>query len=325
MLHGDGPGMALLPTGRLPIAQGACMSAVPPASDLPVDRILAMPRGGPTVLRMMLGAQLRRLREARGISREDAGYEIRASRSKISRLEHGRVGFKERDVTDLLALYGVDDEQELAALTSLAERANAAGWWARYHDIMPDWFEIYIGLEQAASLMRSYELQFVPGLFQTEDYARAVTILGHRSAPAEEIDRRVALRRARQELLTSSAPPTVWTVVDEAALRRPIGGPEVMRGQLEHLIEISELQNVVLQVVPFRHGGHAAAGGAFTILRFAEHDLPDVVYLEQLTSAVYLDRREDTDHYMEVMDRLSAEAEPPTDTASLLGKIIKAI
>jgi transcriptional regulator with XRE-family HTH domain len=301
------------------------MSAVPSASDLPVDRILARPRGGPTVLRMLLGARLRRLREARGISREEAGYEIRASRSKISRLEHGRVGFKERDVADLLTLYGVSDEQERAAFASLAERANLQGWWAEYNDILPDWFEIYIGLEQAASLMRSYELQFVPGLFQTEDYARAVTILGHRSASAEELGRRVALRHARQELLTGNDPLTVWTVVDEAALRRPIGGAEVMRGQLEHLIEISALPNVVLQVVPFRHGGHAAAGGAFTILRFAETDLPDVVYLEQLTSAVYLDRREDTDHYMEIMDRLSAEAEPPTDTASFLGKIIKGL
>jgi transcriptional regulator with XRE-family HTH domain len=300
------------------------MSAVPPASDLPVDRILAMPRGGPTVLRMLLGAQLRRLREARGISREEAGYEIRASRSKISRLEHGRVGFKERDVTDLLALYGVDDERERAALASLAERANVQGWWAKYSDILPDWFEVYIGLEQAASLMRAYELQFVPGLFQTEDYVRAVTILGHRSAAPEDIERRVALRLARQELLTGPDPLTVWTVVDEAALRRPIGGPEVMRGQLEHLIEISEWQNVVLQVVPFRHGGHAAAGGAFTILRFAERDLADVVFLEQLTSAVYLDRREETDHYMEVMDRLSAEAEPPADTPGFLEKIIKA-
>jgi transcriptional regulator with XRE-family HTH domain len=299
------------------------MNSVPPASDLPVERILAMPRGGPTVLRMMLGAQLRRLREAKGISREEAGYEIRASRSKISRLEHGRVGFKERDVTDLLALYGVSDERECAVLASLAEKANVQGWWAKYHDVMPEWFEIYIGLEQASSLIRSYELQFVPGLFQTEDYARAVTILGHRPAPTAEIERRVELRRARQELLTCPAPPIVWTVVDEAALRRPIGGPDVMRGQLEHLIEISELRNIVLQIMPFRRGGHAAAGGAFTIVRFAERDLPDLVYLEQLTTAVYLDRREDTDHYMQVMDRLCAEAEAPAATPGLLKRIIK--
>jgi transcriptional regulator with XRE-family HTH domain len=299
------------------------MSAVSPARDVPVDRILAMPRGGPTVSRMLLGARLRRLREAKGFTPEEAGYEIRSSRSKISRLEHGRVGFKERDVADLLVMYGVNDEQERAALESLAERANVQGWWAKYNDILPDWFEIYIGLEQAASLMRSYELQFVPGLFQTEDYARAVTVLGHRSAPAGEIERRVSLRLARQQALTGPEPPTVWSVVDEAALHRPIGGADVMRGQLGHLIEISALPNVVLQVVPFRRGGHAAAGGAFTLLRFAERELPDVVYLEQLTSAVYLDRREDADHYMEVMDHLSAGAEPPAGTASFLGKIIK--
>ena len=301
------------------------MSAARPVSDLPVDRILAMPRGGPTVLRMLLGAHLRRLREASGITREEAGYQIRASRSKISRLEHGRVGFKERDVADLLTLYGVDDEKERAALESLADRANEQGWWSKYGEILPEWFETYVGLEQATSLIRTYELQFVPGLFQTPDYARAVTTLGHRSAPQKEIDLRVGLRLERQGLLTAPDPPTLWAVVDEAALRRPIGGSDVMRAQLEHLIEISELPNVVLQVIPFRHGGHAAAGGPFSILRFAEPDLPDVVYLEQLTTAVYLDRREDLDHYMEVMDRLSAEAEPPKDTASLVGKIVQTL
>jgi len=300
------------------------MSAGPSVGDLPVERILAMPRGGPTVLRMLLGAQLRRLREVGGISREEAGYEIRASRSKISRLEHGRVSFKERDVADLLALYGVA-KQERAALEALAARANVQGWWAEYNDILPDWFEIYVGLEQAASLIRSYEIQFVPGLLQTEDYARAVTVLGHAPASKREIERRVSLRRARQEVLTAPEPPTMWLVVDEAALRRPIGGADVMRGQLEHLVEMSELANIVLQVMPFRHGGHAAAGGAFSIVRFAEADLPDVVYLEQLTSAVYLDRREDVDRYMEVMNQLSASAERPHATSALLSKIIKAI
>jgi len=273
---------------------------------------------------MLLGAQLRHLREAGGISREEAGYEIRASRSKISRLEHGRVSFKERDVADLLALYGVD-QRERATFEALAARANVQGWWARYNDILPDWFEIYIGLEQAASLIRSYEIQFVPGLLQTKDYARAVTVLGHTSASAQEIERRVSMRLERQELLTAPEPPTMWMVVDEAALRRPIGGTEVMRGQLEHLIEMSGLPNIVLQVMPLSHGGHAAAGGAFSILRFAEADLPDVVYLEQLTSAVYLDRREDVDRYMEVMNRLSAGAEGPVTASTFLGKIIKAI
>jgi transcriptional regulator with XRE-family HTH domain len=271
----------------------------------------------------VLGAQLRRLREAADVSPDKAGYAIRASRSKISRLEHGRVGFKLRDVEDLLTLYGVTDEQMRSGLLSLARQANAQGWWSQYGDILPDWFETYLGLEAAASLIRTFELQFVHGLFQTEGYARAVTVLGHRAAPEGEIDRRVNLRLARQELLASSQPPRVWSVMDEAALRRPVGGREVMRAQLNRLLEVAELGQVTLQVVPFRRGGHAAAGGSFTMLRFGEPDLPDVVYIEQLTSALYLERRADVDHYMEIMNRLSAEALTPAGTARLLKEIIR--
>jgi len=197
--------------------------------------------GGPTVLRMLLGGQLRRLREAAGITPERAGYEIRASRSKISRVEHGRVGYKERDVADLLTLYGVTDERERKHMLTLAQQANSQGWWARYDDVMPDWFETYVGLEQATSLIRTYELQFIPGLFQTENYARAVTVLGHRAAPAAEIERRVSLRLKRQRILTRPEPaPRVWAVIDESALRRPLGGRDVMRAQLRHLIELTE-------------------------------------------------------------------------------------
>jgi hypothetical protein len=151
----------------------------------------------------------------------------------------------------------------------------------------------------------------VHGLFQTEDYARAVTMLGHQGAPAWEIDSRVALRMKRQDLLTGADPPKVWSVMDETALRRPVGGPQVMRAQLHHLAEIAQLPQVTVQVVPFRHGGHAAAGGPFTILRFAEPDLPDVVYLEQLTSALYLEAPADVDHYLHVMSHLSAHALTP--------------
>jgi transcriptional regulator with XRE-family HTH domain len=284
---------------------------------------LAATRAGATVLRKVLGAQLRRLREAADVSPDKAGYAIRASRSKISRLEHGRVGFKLRDVEDLLTLYGVTDEQMRSGLLSLARQANAQGWWSQYGDILPDWFETYLGLEAAASLIRTFELQFVHGLFQTEGYARAVTVLGHRAAPEGEIDRRVNLRLARQELLASSQPPRVWSVMDEAALRRPVGGREVMRAQLNRLLEVAELGQVTLQVVPFRRGGHAAAGGSFTMLRFGEPDLPDVVYIEQLTSALYLERRADVDHYMEIMNRLSAEALTPAGTARLLKEIIR--
>jgi len=298
------------------------MSAVQPSSELPA-RISSGARAGATVLRMMLGAQLRRFREAADITPDRAGYEIRASRSKISRMEHGRVGFKDRDVADLLTLYGVTNEDVRAGMLSLAQQANAQGWWAQYGDILPDWFEAYLGLEAAASLVRTFELQFVHGLFQTDAYARAVTMLGHSAAPAEEIDRRVSLRMERQALLTSPDPPRLWSVVDEAALRRPLGGQKVMRTQLTHLLEIAELPNVTLQVMPFRRGGHAGAGGSFTVLRFGEPDLPDVVYIEQLTSALYLERRTHVDHYMEVMNHLSAEALTPAGTARYIGQIIR--
>jgi len=279
---------------------------------------------GPTVLRMLLGNQLRRLREAAGITPDRAGYEIRASRSKISRMEHGRVGFKERDVADLLTLYGVSDEVTRTQMLTLAEHANSQGWWARYDDVLPDWFETYIGLEQATSLIRTYELQFVPGLFQTEEYARAVTLLGHRSAPLDEIERRVSLRVRRQEILSRQENgPKVWAVIDESALRRPLGGLNVMRTQLQHLIDMAELPQVTLQVMPFDRGGHSAAGGSFSILRFAEPDLPDVVYIEQLTGALYLDRRVEVDHYREVMNSLSAEAQTPADSEQQLKKLLQ--
>jgi hypothetical protein len=290
------------------------MSTVQPGSEPPADNL------GPTVLRIMLGNQLHRLREAAGVSPDQAGYEIRASRSKISRMENGRVGFKERDVADLLTLYGITDEQKRAGVLALARQANIPGWWSKYGDVLADWFEAYLGLEGAASVIRTFELQFLHGLFQTEAYARAVTRLGHRAAPPEEIDRRVNLRLKRQDLLTRPEPPQVWSVIDEAALRRPVGGRAVMRAQLNRLIEVAALPHVTIQVVPFCRGGHAAASGSFTILRFADPELLDVVYIEQLTSALYLDNRDDVDHYLEVMNNLSAEALTPDGTARFLSE-----
>ncbi|WP_434740334.1 helix-turn-helix domain-containing protein [Micromonospora sp. SH-82] len=280
------------------------------------------PATGPTVLRMLLGAQLRRLRESCGVTREGAGWEIRASESKISRMELGRVGFKERDVADLLTLYGVTDVKERDTLLKLARDANNPGWWHRFGDVLPTWFQSYLGLEAAAALIRSYEVQFVPGLLQTRDYARAVVQLGHRRARPDELDRRVDLRIHRQELLRRPGPPHLWAVVDEAALRRPIGGAEVMRGQLTALIEATRTPHIRVQVIPFDAGGHAAAGGAFTILRFGDQDLPDIVYIEQLTSAIYLDKREDLDFYAVAMERLCVEAEPPERTPEILTRII---
>jgi hypothetical protein len=272
---------------------------------------------------MLLGAHLRRLREARQVSRETAGWEIRASESKISRMELGRVGFKERDVADLLTLYGLVDDDEREALLSLAREANTPGWWHRYGDVLPAWFQSYLGLEAAASLIRTYEVQFVPGLLQTREYARAVVLLGHGRATPAEIERRVGLRLERQRLLARSGAPQLWAVVDEAALRRPIGGVDVMRGQVAALIGATRLPNVRLQVIPFHAGGHSAAGGAFSILRFPDPDLPDVVYIEQLTSALYLDKRDDVDHYAAAMEQLCVEAQPPERTADILEGIMR--
>lgn len=277
---------------------------------------------GPTVHRVMLGAQLHQLRTRAGITPDQAGHEIRASRSKISRLENGRVGFKERDIEDLLTLYGVTDSGARDAIRQLARLANAPGWWAPYADVTADWFEEYLGLETAASVIRTFELQSVNGLFQTPEYARAVTLLGNSAAPAQEIDRRVALRIKRQDVLTGHNPPMVWSVMDEGVLRRPIGGQAVMRGQLERVLELSALRNVTFQVVPFGAGGHAGAGGSFSVLRF-DGDVPDVVYIEQLNSALYLDKLEAVDHYLEVMNNLCTKALPPSDTIEFIAELTR--
>ena len=275
------------------------------------------------MLRIALGTKLRRLREASEITREAAGYAIRGSHAKISRLELGRVGFKERDVADLLTLYGVTDEQERETFLILARKANAPGWWREYGDVLPNWFETYLGLEQAASVIRTYEPQLVPGLLQTEDYARAVIRLRHLHGSTEDVERRVALRMTRQEFLIQPGAPDLWVALDESALKRPLGSREVQRAQLQHLIEMAELPNITLQVVPFDVGGHAAAGGPFTILRFAEPDLLDIVYLEQLTSALYLDKKQDTTDYLAVMDSLCIQAASPVGTTSFLHRILK--
>lgn len=278
---------------------------------------------GPTVRRILVGAQLRRLREDRGITRDDAGYVIRASGSKISRLELGRVSFKERDIADLLTFYGVVDVQQREALLELARDANTPGWWHDYDDVLASWFQTYVGLEEAASLIRSYEVQFVPGLLQSEDYARSVIVSGRPELRAEEVERRVGLRMERQRVLTRKhSPLQLWVVVDEAALRRPIGGAKVMRGQVQRLLELSEMPNLTIQIMPFRFGGHAAEGGAFSILRFPEPDLPDVVYVEELVSALYLDKREHVDRYLETMNRLTVDSQPPEISAETLHKML---
>lgn len=277
------------------------------------------------MLRAQLGAQLRRLREARGVTREQAGQRIRASESKISRMELGRVGCKERDVADLLTLYGVLDERSRGDLLALAREANTPGWWHSYADVLPPWFRSYVGLEAAASLIRTYEAQFVPGLLQTAEYARAVIARGCRARGGDEVDRRVRFRMARQELLTVPDAPRLWAVVDEAVLHRPVGDPGVMRRQLQALVGLAAMPNVTLQVVPFSAGGHVTTAGAFSILRFDDLELPDTVYTEHLTGAQYLDGRDDVTVYAESLDRLCVHADPPTCTLRALRRVLSAM
>lgn len=299
------------------------MISADPGDGLPAEDMFSPYSGGSTVLRMVLGAQMRKLRQASGISPQAAGYAIRASGSKVSRLERGRVSCKERDIADLLTLYGVHGEQERTALLRLAAESNKPGWWHRYSDVLPGWLESYVALEGAASRIRTYEIQFVPGLLQAESYARTVITRGNPEMRAEEIDQRVALRMTRQAILSRPGAPQYWAVVHEETLRRPLGGRQLMRSQIEHLIEVTQLPNVTLRVVPSHAETVAGEGSPFTILRFSEPELPDVVYLEHLTGAMYLDKRSDLDRYLAAMDRLLLEAGPLAATAGMLRDICR--
>jgi transcriptional regulator with XRE-family HTH domain len=267
----------------------------------------------------MLGARLRRLREAADISRAEAGFAIRSSESKISRLELGRVSFKPRDVADLLTMYGVSDPGKREAFLEMVARSNEPGWWHRYTGLVADWFQDYLGLEESACRILAWEQQFIPGLLQIEDYARAIAGHGWSPLSSEDVQRHIAVRTRRQELLSRPNPPKLWAVIDESVLHRPIGGREVLRAQIEHLLEVTKRPHITLQVLPYQFSGYAAEG-SFITLRFAEPDLPDVVYIEHLSGALYLDKRADIELYGRVFDRLTVDAHTPDDTRQLLMK-----
>jgi len=275
-----------------------------------------------TVRRILLGSLLRRLRESKNIAMREAGYHIRATESKISRLETGKVSFKERDVADLLTFYGVLDEKERDQVLDLVREANTLGWWHSFGEVLPPWFEAFVGLESAAAVVRTYEVQFIPGLLQCPEYVSAV-VSANRTLTTSELERRVELRMRRQETLQRENGPVLWVVLDEAALRRPMGGPDIMRTQIRYLIEQAARPNVTIQLLPYSVGAHAAEGGAFTLLRFAEADLPDVVYLEHLTGAQYIEKAEDVEHYARAMDRISVDALHPDATITALETLIK--
>jgi Domain of unknown function (DUF5753)/Helix-turn-helix domain len=277
-------------------------------------------RAGPSVRRLILGSQLRRLREKSGISCAEAGYSIRGSASKISRMETGRISFKERDVEDLLTLYGLIDEEERKQLLSLVAQSKQTGWWHRYNQRMPKWFEDYVGLEEAAARIQSWELQFIPGLLQTEEYARAVITHGHPQAPDEAIASMVDLRLRRQRILGGTNPPRLWMVIDESVLHRTFGSAAMMKKQIEHLLEVTQHSHISLQVIPFSRSGYVAEG-AFSILRFGEAELPDITYIEHLTGALYLERPDEIEVYGRAFDRLVVDAETPRGSRQLLEKL----
>jgi transcriptional regulator with XRE-family HTH domain len=274
---------------------------------------------GPTARRMILGSQLRRLREEAGVTRQQAGYNIRGSESKISRLELGRVGFKERDVTDLLTMYGVDDSTERQTFLDMVKQSNEPGWWRRFGDTMPNWFTDLVGLEEAAARIQIWEPLYVSGLLQIEPYARAIFSHGRPEMADERVDQLVALRMRRQKMFSRPDAPRVWMVLDESVLHRPIGGMKVLKQQIEYLLEMSALPHVSVQVLPYTRSG-LSAEHAFSLLRFGEPELPNIAYVEYLTGAHYIEKREEIEKYSRALDMLAVDAETPERSRSLLAK-----
>ncbi|MFF1506616.1 helix-turn-helix transcriptional regulator [Streptomyces sp. NPDC058326] len=289
---------------------------------------MSEPRSAPTVGQVVLGRRLQDLRERAGLKREEAAKILRVAPATVRRMETAEVALKIPYVQLLLKEYGITDS-EAEGFIALAEEANLPGWWQRFHDVLPGWFSMYVSLEGAASLIRAYEPQFIPGLLQTADYARAILRSGAVGGGSdadrdEETERHVALRMERQSLLTREDAPKFWVIMDETVFRRPVGaGPEVMRDQLDRLLEVSELPNVTLQIAEFASGHHPGTYGPFVLFRFAMPELPDMVYSEYLTGAVYLDARPEVASHLEVMDRMAAQAATAQRTKEILRDLRK--
>jgi transcriptional regulator with XRE-family HTH domain len=287
-------------------------SRTPPADGPPP----AGSGAGPLVLRMSLGAQLRRHREAAGVTREDAAYVLRASPPKISRMELGRVRLKERDVLDLLTRYGVRDEGRRAHFVDLVRRSNAEGWWQAHRDLLPASAQTYLSMEHAACAIRVLELHHVPALLRTEEYAQAVLRLSHHGAA--QVRRHVEVLRRRQERLHARNPPHLWAVLDESVLARRITEPAAHRAQLRRLAELAALPHVTVQVVPLDRAALPPTGGGFTLLRFPDPALSDVVHVEQLAGALTLDRPADVEAHLQAWNQACAAADPPRATPGFL-------
>ncbi|WP_327698698.1 helix-turn-helix domain-containing protein [Streptomyces sp. NBC_00459] len=278
-------------------------------------------RAAPTVGQVVLGRRLQELREAAGLKREEAARVLRVAPATVRRMEMAEVSLKIPYVHVLLTAYGVP-EDEVAIFVDLTEEANAPGWWQRFSDVLPDWFSMHVSLEGSARLIRSYEPHFVPGLLQTPEYARAVMeagTIGH-TGP-EAVERHVSLRMARQKLLTREHPPHLWVIIDETVLRRPVSiDGQVMRDQLDRLLDASESGHVTIQVAEFRDGPHPGTSAPFELFRFAEPELPDMVYTEYLTGALYLDSRREVASYLEVLDHMTAGAASAQRTKEIIAE-----
>ncbi|GHG47614.1 helix-turn-helix domain-containing protein [Streptomyces griseocarneus] len=283
------------------------------------------PAGAPTVLRVVLGKRLHDLREKAGLSYEEAGRALDVTHATVRRMEKAEVGLKIPYVEKLLRVYGVLDAEEVEGFLALTREANRPGWWHRFRDVLPEWFSAFVSLEGEANLIRAYEPHYIPGLLQTEDYARAVLRAGMPHAREADVERAVTVRRERQGLLTREKAPLLWVVMDETVLRRPIGGPDVMRAQLDRLIEATDMPNVRLQFMPFAAGPHPAMYGPFHIFRFPIQELPDIAYAENLVGASYFDQRDDVSSFLEALDRMCAQAAPAHTTKAILGGIRKEI
>ncbi|MET8135637.1 MULTISPECIES: helix-turn-helix transcriptional regulator [unclassified Streptomyces] len=276
----------------------------------------------PTVLRMVLGKRLRQLREQAGVSFEEAARALEVTALTVRRIEKAEVGLRIPYVRELLRLYGVP-AAEVDDFLALAREANQPGWWYKYRDVLPDWFSAYVSLESEASVIRLYEPHYVPGLLQTHDYATTLMRVGFPNEPEGDIARRVALRMKRQDLLAKPEAPAVWAILDETVLRRPVGGPGVMRAQFDRLTEVLDMPKVRIQIMRFGVGAHPGAFGPFHHFRFGFSELPDIVYTESLVGAVYVDRPDDVVSYLEVLDRMSVQAEPVARTRAILGELRK--
>ncbi|MFE2987625.1 helix-turn-helix domain-containing protein [Streptomyces sp. NPDC059262] len=275
----------------------------------------------PTVLRMILGRRLQDMRLGAGASLEDAAKALRVKTLTIRRLEKAEVALKPLYVEKLLETYGAD-RQEIDEFVDLAEQANEPGWWHSYRDVVPSWFTAYVSLETGAKTLRTYEPQYVTGLLQTPDYARGVLRGGLPNGSEEELSRRVELRLLRQSLLEREDAPTLWVVMEEAVLHRTVGSPDVMREQIERLLEVSELAHISVDIVPFTAGAHVGACAPFTYFRFEEPELPDIVYSELLSASVYLDQRADVVAHLEAHSRM-ALLTSSEDSRALLNRMRK--